>query len=76
MNQWLALSSFFCAQAFSQTDLAQQGLPEGSGKALVENVCTSCHRTATITRAAGLSKAEQWASPSGAESHPVRYRGH
>ena len=37
-----------------------QPLPDGPGKQLVENLCSSCHSVATITRAAGYSSAEQW----------------
>ncbi|NKB33755.1 MAG: cytochrome C [Pseudomonadales bacterium] len=43
---------------------AQRGsapaLPEGPGKQLVETACTTCHSTATITRAAGYSSAAEW----------------
>ncbi len=37
-----------------------QPLPEGTGKQLVENLCSSCHSIATITRAAGYSSPQQW----------------
>ena len=45
--------------------LAQRGrtppqLPEGEGKALVLNACTSCHSTANITRTAGYDSPEEW----------------
>lgn len=39
---------------------AQQALPEGSGKQLVQTLCSTCHSTATISRAAGFDSAEQW----------------
>jgi len=39
---------------------ATQPLPDGPGKALVENLCSTCHSVATITRAAGYSTAGQW----------------
>jgi len=43
---------------------AQRGtatpLPEGPGKALVETVCSTCHSTATISRAAGYSSPAEW----------------
>ena len=49
---------------FTHNALAQrptpQALPEGPGKMLVENLCTSCHSTATISRAAGFSSAAEW----------------
>ncbi len=51
----LAISTAVTAQS-----RAPQALPEGPGKALVENLCTSCHSIATITRAAGFSSAQQW----------------
>lgn len=60
MNKMLVLGALFSAHIFSQASVAQQGLPEGPGKALVENLCSSCHSTATITRAAGFSTPEQW----------------
>lgn len=53
----MALATPALAQAQAR---ATQALPEGSGKALVENLCSSCHSIATITRAAGLSSAAQW----------------
>jgi len=43
---------------------AQRGgatpLPDGPGKDLVMNQCSSCHSTATISRAAGFSSADEW----------------
>lgn len=64
MRKMLTLVSILSILPFSQTALAQsrtvQPLPEGPGKALVENVCSSCHSVATITRAAGFSTPEQW----------------
>ncbi len=49
---------------FSNSLLAQRpgqvSLPEGPGKMLVENMCSSCHSTATIVRAAGFSTASEW----------------
>ena len=58
------LAGLFCCLAMSHTALAQrpapQPLPEGPGKMLVENVCTTCHTTATISRAAGYSSASEW----------------
>jgi len=60
----LQLLGLVCGLAFSHNLLAQrpapQPLPEGSGKMLVENVCTTCHTTATISRAAGYSTAAEW----------------
>ncbi len=35
-------------------------LPEGPGKNLVLDVCSSCHSPATITRAAGYGSAGEW----------------
>ncbi len=50
--------------AATQTALAQRGapppLPEGAGKELVQNVCSTCHSTASISRAAGYSSAAEW----------------
>jgi hypothetical protein len=49
---------------FSNTLLAQgsaqSSLPEGAGKMLVENLCSSCHSTATITQGAGFGSALEW----------------
>ncbi|MXO89637.1 cytochrome C [Altererythrobacter aquaemixtae] len=36
-----------------------QALPEGEGKALVEGVCSSCHRTSVIERSSGYTR-EDW----------------
>src|SRR5262249_61282334 len=36
-----------------------QQLPEGEGKQLVQNLCTSCHETNLITRSSGYSR-EDW----------------
>lgn len=37
-----------------------QSLPEGPGKQLVQNLCSSCHSTATISRSAGFASAQEW----------------
>ncbi|MDB9968109.1 cytochrome C [Gammaproteobacteria bacterium] len=64
MKKLLTIISILCALPFSTSALAQarggQPLPDGPGKALVENVCSSCHSVATITRAAGYSTPQQW----------------
>lgn len=64
MNKLLTVASLLFVFSFSQSVMAQQrapqALPEGPGKALVENICSSCHSTATITRAAGFSSAREW----------------
>ncbi len=53
-----------CCLLFSSFVLAQRGtpspLPEGPGKELVQNLCSTCHSTATISRAAGFSSMQQW----------------
>ena len=36
-----------------------QQLPEGEGKQLVQNLCTSCHESNLITRSSGYSR-EDW----------------
>ncbi len=57
---WLGvmlLQASFSAAAQSR---AATPLPEGPGKQLVEELCSSCHSVATITRAAGYSSAQQW----------------
>lgn len=64
MNKKLIAASILsiaaCApHAFAQSR-APQALPEGPGKALVENLCSTCHSIATITNAAGLSHAQEW----------------
>ncbi|MCP5349004.1 MAG: cytochrome C [Pseudomonadales bacterium] len=50
--------------AVAQASFAQRpapaALPEGPGKLLVENLCTSCHTTATITGSAGYGSAAAW----------------
>lgn len=47
-----------------QPSLAQRAapdqLPEGPGRELVQNLCTTCHTTSTITRAAGFGSAAEW----------------
>ena len=64
MKKLLTVVSILCVFLFSTSALAQarasQPLPDGPGKALVENICSSCHSVATITRAAGYSTAQQW----------------
>jgi virginiamycin B lyase len=64
MKKLLTVIPIVCVLPFSTSALAQarvsQPLPDGPGKALVENVCSSCHSVATITRAAGYSTAQQW----------------
>lgn len=45
----------FAAQAQARA----ADLPEGSGKELVEGVCTACHRTNQITRSSGYTR-EGW----------------
>lgn len=50
---------------FSTAAQAQRGaqpLPDGPGKELVMSLCSTCHSTATISRAAGFSSAEEWRS--------------
>ena len=63
MKKLLTVVSILCVLPFSTSALAQvrasQPLPDGPGKALVENVCSSCHSVATITRAVGYSTAQQ-----------------
>ena len=39
---------------------APPSLPDGAGKELVMNVCSSCHSTALISRAAGYNTAAEW----------------
>ena len=50
--------------ALAQPALGQQPapgtLPEGVGKELVQQHCSSCHAIATITRAAGYSTTDEW----------------
>ena len=41
---------------------AQDQLPAGEAKSLVEAVCTSCHTTARISRSAGFDGRAQWRS--------------
>ena len=41
-------------------DAADDALPEGPGKALVEQVCVRCHGTAHITRSAGFDTPDEW----------------
>jgi virginiamycin B lyase len=65
MNKQLVGSVGLCfGLAFSNSLLAQRPaaapLPDGPGKMLVQNVCSSCHNTAMITRAAGFSTAGEW----------------
>ena len=46
--------------SYAQRGRAPEPLPEGAGKDLVMNVCSTCHSTATIQRAAGYSTASEW----------------
>lgn len=50
--------------ALSSQAMGQRGgsaeLPEGAGKALVENACSSCHSPAYVFRAAGYNSAAEW----------------
>lgn len=61
LTRVLSLASFLFAlmvpaTAFAQT---QEGWPEGEGKALVEGVCGTCHRTSIIERSSGYTS-EDW----------------
>lgn len=64
MKKLLAVISILCLFPFSQFAFSQpranQPLPDGIGKSLVENLCSTCHSVATISRAAGFSSAQQW----------------
>lgn len=64
IKQFIVTSGLCLGLIFSNTLLAQRSvqssLPEGAGKMLVENLCSSCHSTATIVRAAGFSSALEW----------------
>ncbi len=60
MNKLAAIISSLSLLLVSQSAFSQRTLPEGPGKALVENVCSSCHSTATIMRSAGYSTAAEW----------------
>lgn len=55
---------FACLWTLSLSAQAQRensaSLPEGEGRDLVQQQCSSCHSTATITRAAGFSSADEW----------------
>lgn len=59
MKYILFSASFVCLAALSPFSSAQT-LPDGAGKTLVENTCTSCHSLANITAAAGYDTADQW----------------
>ena len=58
-------AAFFCivVPAMAQGQYAQQGqsalLPAGTGKELVEGLCTACHATDQITRSSGYTR-EGW----------------
>ncbi|MEZ5490719.1 MAG: cytochrome C [Gammaproteobacteria bacterium] len=60
----ITLASLAASLLLAQAGLAQrstpQSLPEGPGKLLVENLCTTCHNTAMIFRAAGYSSPAEW----------------
>ena len=64
MKKVLLLSIAPLLLAFLQPALGQRPaptpLPEGAGKELVQNHCSSCHTTASITRAAGYGTAGEW----------------
>jgi virginiamycin B lyase len=57
----LGILAFVPANAQGQ----QSGMPDGSGKELVEGVCTVCHRTDQIMRSSGYSR-EGWTELIGA----------
>ena len=63
-NKNLKLAGLVCCLIIGPNALAQrpapQPLPDGAGKMLVENLCTTCHSTATISRAAGYGSAAEW----------------
>lgn len=56
----LSLSLFLISDFATAQNRSRQPLPEGPGKQLVQNLCSTCHSVATITRAAGFDTAEQW----------------
>ena len=48
----------FAPVVFSQS--AANPFPDGPGKELLLDVCSTCHSPATITRAAGYNSPQQW----------------
>lgn len=55
-------AGLFGFSAVAQGQGSNQALPDGQGKDLVMSVCSTCHSTATISRAAGYSSADEWLS--------------
>lgn len=52
--------SLITTSASAQRGRTPPPMPEGEGKQLVENLCSSCHSTFTISNAAGYSTAGEW----------------
>lgn len=69
MKNWYrtAITIGFISGLVSAGAIAQPhntGLPDGSGKQLVEDMCTACHRTNMITRSSGYTQ-DDWAELTG-----------
>lgn len=64
MKSYALIATLFTIAVSGSVAMAQgrspQALPEGSGKQLVQTLCSTCHSTATISRAAGFDSADQW----------------
>ncbi len=57
----VGLGLLVCASgAMAQRGGTPPALPEGEGKMLTQNVCSTCHSTANITRSAGFDTPEEW----------------
>lgn len=58
-NQWVTALAMM-ATLTSHAVLAEPMLPEGPGRALVENICTECHSLVYLERAQGYDSAAEW----------------
>jgi cytochrome c5 len=54
---WFALTIATAAMAFAAV---QNDLPEGEGKSILQNSCTSCHGLAALDKFKGTYKAKDW----------------
>ena len=63
-TRYILLLATLSLLPLGQAAMAQRGappaLPDGPGKELVMNLCSTCHSTANITRSAGYSSPAQW----------------
>src|SRR6266513_2459346 len=57
---WFIATIVMAAALFGATQNAQQPLPEGEGKKIIETACTVCHDLKEVTKFQGYYARENW----------------